>query len=211
MPGKRGGTGGFLLRYAGQQQIGRLVRLGFLGLGGLALLVSGLFGGLETVPGEDGLRTVAPGERIDNQPWAVTVTGAVLAPELPPAHLSGEENHFLVVVAEVEATAPESRGDLADILRVEGAPGVDPQEAPKDIVVMRDATLARSVHPGIPERLAFFWERTPQDEVPTEVTVVVHGKTYRESFLTRQMEWLDYGPRARVTVEVSDRRDALAE
>lgn len=174
-------------------------------LGGLALLVSSLFGGLAAVP-DDGLPTLGLDEKVDGLPWSVTVADVVLTPELPPARLSDDDNHFLVVVAVVEATAGETRTDLADILRVE-VTGVDPQASPNAIIVLRDATIAESVHPGLPERLAFFWERTVSDEVPDEATVVVHGKTYRESSLTETMEWLDHGPRARVTAPVRDRRD----
>lgn len=91
--------------------------------------------------------------------------------------------------------------------RVQGVPGIEPEARPDAILMIRDATLAASLHPGLPERLGFLWERPDEAAAADEATVVVHGKTYRESALTGQMEWLDLEPKVWVTAPVRDRRD----
>lgn len=176
----------------------------------------GIGGGLDRVPPPE-LPVVAVGERNEGQPWTVTVARAVLAADLAPV-LPQEEGYFLAVVADVEITAPESRGDVSDILCVRNVEGFarehdDSSICPggvlaDDVRLIRDpANRAAALHPGLPERVAFLWELAAHAPPPAEVQVEIIGKTYRESTLTGSMEWLDEAPRARLLVPVEDRRE----
>lgn len=194
-------------------------RLLIVGAGGclLAVVVSivGLAGGLDRVPASQ-LPVVAVDERHQGQPWSVTVDGAVLAADLQPAILQGD-GYWLAVTAEVEITADESRNDIYQILCLRPIAGLarEPVESvacpdarpADDIRLIRDGSALASLHPGLPERVAFLWELAAGAEPPAEVQVEIIGKTYREDSLTGRMSWLDEAPRAQLTVPVEDRRE----
>jgi hypothetical protein len=182
----------------------------------VVVAVAGLAGGLEPVT-PPGLPVVAVDEPNQGQPWTVTVTGAVLAADLAPATLQEEDGYWLAVTADVEVTANESRGDVSEILYVTGVQGLGRERTESgiypgailadDVRLFRDASAAISLHPGLPEQLAFLWELAGDTPPPAEVHVEIVGKTYREDALTGQMAWLDETPRAQLTVPVEDRRE----
>jgi hypothetical protein len=194
-------------------------RLLTIGVGLCVLLVVvavvALAGGLDRVPPEE-LPVAVVDQRNEGQPWNVTVAGAVLAADLSPAVLQ-EEGYWLAVVADVEVTADQTRTDVYDILCVTDVQGLarEHQESsncpggigPDDVRLYRDASAATSIHPGLPERLAFLWELAGDTEAPAEVHVEVVGKTYREDSLTGSMAWLDAAPRVQLRVPIEDRRE----
>jgi len=179
--------------------------------------VVGLAGGLDPAPAGE-LPVVAADERYEGEPWNVTVDGAVVAADLEPAVLQ-EEGYWLAVLAEVEITAEESRGDVYEILCVRDVAGLarEPSESivcpgavpPDDIRLVRDGSAATTLHPDLPEQVAFLWELARDAEPPADVHIQIVGKTYRESSLTGRMEWLDEAPRAQLTIPVEDRREEV--
>ncbi|HEY8472037.1 MAG TPA: hypothetical protein VIL37_05310 [Natronosporangium sp.] len=178
--------------------------------------VVGLAGGFDPVPPPEP-PMVAVDERNEGEPWTVTVDGAVLAGNLEPAVLQ-EDGYWLAVIAEVEITDVESRRDAYEILCVrdvvglarqhdepsEGCPGAVEAD---DIRLVRDGSAVTTLHPGLPERVAYLWELAADAEPPAEVRVEIVGETYREDSLTGRMEWLDPAPRAQLLVPVEDRRE----
>jgi hypothetical protein len=172
-------------------------------VGVVVLAASGLFGGLDAVAG-GGVPAVALGQVDTGQPWNVTVTGARLLTDQPPLHAEHEGDRWLAIVATVEVTADETRGDMRDILRVSGAEQLR-TEQPDTILLVRDYTPPR-LNPGMPEKVAFFWAQPPNAPVPTAVTVRIFGKTRRIDTLTGHLEWLDPEVRAEVRAPVEDRR-----
>lgn len=180
----------------------------------VAVSVVGLLGGFDRVAND--LPVVAVDQPNRGQPWNVTVDGAALAADLEPAVLQ-EEGYWLAVIAEVEITADESRGDVDEVLCARDVEGLarEPAESSAcpdavpadDIRLVRDGSAADTLHPGLPERVAFLWELTGDTPPPAGVQVEIVGKTYKESSLTGRMEWLDVAPRAQLTVPVDDRRD----
>lgn len=182
------------------------------------LLLLGLIvvtGGLRPVP-QTPLATLAVDQISRGEPWNVTVTGARLASDLTPAaYLHDRAHHWVAVIAEVEITAPESRADLLEVVRLRGIdglgehPGAVVEEGlvrPDAVLRVRDAASARLLHPGLPEQLVFLWERASDAPPPPEVTVLIIGMTWRESSLTGAWEWLDAAPRAQVMVPLVDQR-----
>jgi len=174
-----------------------------LGVGGLALAVSGLFGGLATA--RDQPATLKAGAATDSGPWRVTVSKARVVTDLPPLSLKKPGDRWLIIVATVEVTAAESRNDMNDILRVPGVPGLLDQ-VPAYVVLARDASYVEYLNPGMPERLGFFWEQAAASPAPAQVDVQVFGKTQREDSLTGHLEWLDLAVRGQVHLTVDDQR-----
>lgn len=180
-----------------------------IGAGGLALTISGFFGGLApaTTPADE-VPSVAPGTAVAAGPWRVTVTDARLLPDVSPLVAENDGDPWLVVLAVVEVTAPSSRQDMTDILRVSGVDGLLHDE-PNQILLVRDTTNVSALQPGLPEKLAFCWEQSAKSPVPTVVDVEIAGKIYREDSLTGYFNWFDNGPVARLSaVDVTDRRTA---
>jgi hypothetical protein len=197
----------------------RLISIGVCGAV-LAVAVAGLAGGLDEAP-EVGVPEAGVDETVGAEPWNVTVIDAALFADLSPARLLDEENHWLVVLAEVEVIADQTRGDIKSALTVTGIDGIvdefDPPDQPPQpdqIWMTRDTTEVESLHPGLPERLLFLWERSSEAAPPAEIQVVVSGMTFRKSGVARydqlygeHYEWLDREPKAQVTVPLKDRRD----
>jgi hypothetical protein len=175
-----------------------------LGAGALVLAASGLFGGLTAV--HDEAPTIKAGVASDNGPWRVTVLKARLYDDLPPLSLRNKGDRWLVVLATIEVTAAESRGDMADIFRVPAVPGLLTKE-PANIVLARDGSYVDHLNPGMPERVGFFWEQAAASPAPAEVDVTVYGKVWRRDSLNGHMEWLSLDERGQVHLTVDDQRD----
>lgn len=174
-----------------------------IGLGALALTVSGFFGGLDPV--DHGPPVRSPGALDEGRPWNVTVTSAQIHGELDHVRLDEPGDRWLAVLAVVEVTATDSRNDLTDILRLSDVDGLVRPE-PRAAFLARDLTRLGYLHPGMAERVVFYWEQRGSAAAPTELEVVVHGKTLRISSLSDTPQWLDLAERTRVRLPVEDRR-----
>src|SRR5690242_18025332 len=84
-----------------------------LGVGAVALAVSGLFGGLNRGTAQD-VPTVNVGVVNHGGPWNVTVTRVRLIGDTPPLYLKNKGDRWLVVLATIEVTADASRDDAGD-------------------------------------------------------------------------------------------------
>jgi hypothetical protein len=186
------------------------------GVGALALAVSGLFGGLDPVP-EEPPPTVAVGTVDAGEPWNVTITGARLLADMPPLKVEHPGDRWVAVLAIVEITADEPMA-ATDVIRLAGVPGLI-QDHPSNVYLLRDTAELTQLQPGLPEKLAFFWEQSGSVPVPTEVTVEIVGRTHRADSLIEprpglvdrpagKLQWFDPEVRARVTTPVQDRRNA---
>lgn len=175
--------------------------------GVVAVAISGLFGGWQPAPPKP---PATVNTQIDGGAWKVTVTGVRAVGELKPMVLSDKENHWLVVVADVEITAEKSWTNIGGILELTGVDGVDGERA-AGVVLMRDARRINLLHPGMPEKVAFFWEQRAGTPLPTEVTVRVTAREYRENSLTKADEWMpDDKGAVLVRAPVVDKREAAA-
>lgn len=183
--------------------------------GGVALAVSAAFGGWNAVAQEK--VELKPGVVDPGKPWNVKVLTARLldgAALEPATYLKNKEDHWLVVIAEIEITDDRSHSDVNRIIRVptatgllmSGTSGTSFDEYPNDLLLSRDATRVEALHPGMTERVAYLWEQKP-DAVPTEVDVDIIGMTWRKNTLTDSHEWLDEAVRASLTVPVEDKRN----
>jgi hypothetical protein len=176
-----------------------------IGVGALALAVSGLWGGLSPVSSE--IPQLKPGAVDKGQPWNVTViTCRVESPaSLDPLEVQKTGDRWFVVLATVEVSADDSRTDIGDAIRVPDVPGLRSQQ-PTYVVLARDATEVPTLNPGMPERLGFIWEESGDVPLPATAMVKIYGKTLRTSTLTGQNEWLDPAVRAEVNTPVEDKR-----
>ncbi|WP_144122301.1 RNA-binding protein [Catellatospora sichuanensis] len=174
----------------------------------IALVLAGtaLFGGLETAPPKDKTPQFAVGVPVDGGPWRVEVIDVRLAGDLPPLHRQDEKNRWLYVTANVTITAHESWTLTSKMMRLSGVEGLIAKE-PSDMVLYRDKRVIRRLHPNMPEKVAFFWEQSGDAPVPTTVTVLVLGMTYRGDSFSTELQWrANEDPSGRVTVPVIDVR-----
>jgi hypothetical protein len=176
-----------------------------LGIGLIALAVSGLFGGLKPVK-EAKLAAVEPGVFHKGKPWTVAVVGARLVDQTQaPLAARRAGDRFIAVRATVEITADRSRRDLDDILQLSGVDGLRDKK-PASVYLLRDNAPAAVLHPGLPDELIFFWEQAPAAAVPATVEVQIAGKKQRADSLSGRRDWFDRAAKARVRVAVEDRR-----
>ncbi|RKE09532.1 hypothetical protein C8E86_4422 [Catellatospora citrea] len=168
--------------------------------------VSGLFGGLDTVP-EPPAETVAAGTTIHGGPWEVTVEAAAVYRDMGKLRLEKETNRWLVVTATVRITAHESTMPPSDLLTLTGVTGLT-SPTPAEEALDRDKSRLRLLQPDMPERILFIWEQSGDAPVPTSITVAVEQRTYREDSLSGAWYWMDVDgkgedePAGRVTVPV---------
>lgn len=205
-----------------------VVPLVVLGVGAclavVLVAVIGLTGGLAEAGEEDEVPQAALEEKVETEAWDVTVIDAALFPPnaLEPSTEPRDGYHWLVVLAEVEVTAPASHR-VGQALEVTGIPGLamsdltdPPQPLPPELWRTRDGTAVVRLEPGLPERVLFLWQRSGED-TPQEVQVEVVDRVFRVSGISpyehlygKRSEWIypipDL-PAARVTVPLKDRRD----
>jgi hypothetical protein len=183
----------------------------------VSLGLSSAFGGLKDAPE----RPAALDKPFDAGPWTVTITGGRLVGELPPMYLSDKENNWIVVLATIEVTADRTWRYLTPIIQLAPTEGIKqdltknldrvPYHPAAGIVLLRDATKVDQLNPGMPEKLAFFWELEAGAPIPTELKVYLAVRKYREDNLTSKMEWMDHAELNQpVVVPIVDRRAETA-
>jgi hypothetical protein len=168
----------------------------------IALLVSGLAGGLEPAA-PPGPPPVDPKTVSEGLPWNVTVDGAGYAESVEPLRPTKDGDHWIVVAATVEVTADESRLDVTDALNLVGIPGLRNEKGkPSRVLLSRDNSTDVVLHPGLPEKLLFFWELAGDAQIPVKADVQIISKTLRPDSLSGHKNWLDDEARARVILPV---------
>lgn len=182
-------------------------RLG-IGAGVLALGVAGLFGGFDKVEADD-VDVVAPSTMYPGEPWNVTVTGAGFSTDTEVAKPDNEGDRWLAVGVTVEDTDTESIIELGDAIRLRGVDGLvghadDLGTEPAHVFLSKDGEELQALHPGMPEKLLFFWEQKADAQVPKELEVVIIGKTKRPSSLDEHVNWWDAEARAVVRLPMKD-------
>ncbi|MEV0461093.1 hypothetical protein [Catellatospora methionotrophica] len=151
--------------------------------------VSGLFGGLDSVP-DPQPETLTAGTPVYGGPWEVTVEGAVVQRVLGKLRLEKETNRWLVLTATVRITAHESSILPSDLLTLDGVTGLT-SPTPADAALDRDKSRLRLLQPDMPERVLFIWEQSGDAPVPSSITVSVKQRTYREDSLSSAWYWMD--------------------
>lgn len=188
-----------------EQSTGRLS----MGAGAVVLAISGVFGGWAPTPPPPPASIDAP---IDGGRWQVTVSGARLVGELKPMSLSKKENYWLVVIATVEIKAEKTVRYLGSIVHLPDDDDEDGEtESPAGVVLMRDGRKINQLNPGMPEKVAIFFEQPAGRPAPTEITAIIRAYEYRENTLTGGIEWMpnDEGE-TEVLIPVLDKREAAA-
>jgi len=187
------------------------VRLVLLGLAAAGVAVLGLTGGLAAVPppAKDPLRTVAVEQPVDGGRYTLTVSTATAARAVERFKPSTEGNYLIAIAVNAAVVRPEdsvglmSAVTLPDLAGVVGYGGEASAEA-NNVVLVRDGSPIEHLQPGLPERLAYLFEIRAGTPTPTSVTVELKGWISEFDPVSRQDEWVDLRPVARVTVPVRD-------
>jgi hypothetical protein len=135
--------------------------------------------------------------------------------------LSDKKNFWVVVLATVEITADETWIYPNETVQLAATKGITAHPVKTlagvmvqrydGIVLVRDATRIDQLHPGMPEKLAYFWELESTAPIPKEVKVFIGFRKFRQDELTRHMNWMDYSEHdASVVVPLVDRRAGTA-
>jgi hypothetical protein len=187
----------------------RPVRLIVAGLvvAAVAVAVLGVSGGLRRAPAPAaGPPTAGVADTVDSGPWTAAVTGATAANAVGPYRPDGGD-WLLVVAIQIAVPGPDGQGaeNLDRIASLPDLPGLT-APTPRWVVLRRDVSELTELNPGLPEQVWYIFEVADSTSVPANVTVQLSGYLSRYSFVSRQVEWLDFGPRARVPVPVRNSR-----
>lgn len=183
----------------------------------VALLLSGLFGGLREVEPDDAPLVI--GTAVDVEPLTITVDRVYWAPSLPrvpkPADAprgTGEiyalkpdpkkSDRLLVVEGTLTNTSDETvYGVIAtDSVRLEGLANFtdrhgEPAEsidvAPGYTYSLPEREPLSMAQPGITYKVAWIWEQPKGQPAPAALNVVVNKHTWRQDSLDFEWEWKD--------------------
>lgn len=183
----------------------------------IALLVSGLFGGLREVD-TDPVGALERDRAVSASPVEVSVTDVYTAREFPGlAATDGTDRvpadrpragRFIVVEASVTNTSEATVGssvlsravsldDATGFVSSKGAPVDAAQARPTLVYTLPEKSVFTRAQPGVTYRVAYLFDQSTDVPAPTAITVAVNEHTWREDSLDFSMDWKD--PEARAT------------
>lgn len=197
----------------------RSIRHLLLGVGAVALLVSGVFGGLRQAPPEP-LTTLAAGKPHSATPFEITITKVSWATDLGESFDPPELGRFLVVFAEIRTDQDRSVDSFVvkEALRIRGLPDfaksdvdqdpVDSDDADPLVVVATDRVPLGGIGPGLTYEVAYIWQQDDAQPLPASVEVQAYEHGFRRSSLDGQENWFDSTPEAIGTFPVTELKAA---
>ena len=174
-----------------------------LGLVGAVVVLgsTAAFGGLE--PAEQAAAaTLEAGQPVAAAPYEVTIDKVLWVDDLPGVYLTTEGNRWIAVMGTVLNTHTESlygggRGvelayavSLRDVEGLVGAPDAGTGAVVSDArLSLADGSSLSPVQPGLTYETVFLFEQDGAVPPPTDVTVALHGHTWRAGSLDRSFRW----------------------
>ena len=199
--------------YVGQLRFrGWSLRAWAIGVGAVALALSGMFGGLEEADEQD-VPQVPPGTAVVGGQFTVVVERATAVRDLAPDYRpSNPDGALLAVITQVTLTDPEGRSVDPGGLRLLGVPGVAADAQPMSTISLREDNSAQPVlQPQIPERVAYLWDVPRAADLPSTVTVEVQKRRHTDAdALTGRANWFPDGPAGSVVVSVQNKIEPAA-
>ncbi len=180
----------------------RSLRQLVLGAGALLLLVSGLFGGLGRAEPDD-LSVLKAGRTVETEPFDVTVTEVGWSTDLGESLGESELGRFMVVYATIRSTEKHSVDGfvLQEAVRLRGLDGFGKRPYSDELVASDTATptlVSRDdqvnldvLNPGLTYDVAYIWEQSADQALPSDVDVSVYDHSFRQSSLDDQENWFD--------------------
>lgn len=183
----------------------------------IALLVSGLFGGLREVD-TDPVGALERDRAVSAAPVEVSVTDVYTVrefPGLPATDGAGSvpadqpsAGRFVVVEASVTNTSEATVGSsvLSRAVSLDDATGfvsskgarVEAAQAPPTLVyTLPEKSAFTRAQPGVTYRVAYLFDQAAEVAAPATITVAVNEHTWREDSLDFSMDWKD--PEVRAT------------
>lgn len=172
-----------------------------------AVAVLGLAGGLHRAPAPaPGPPRLAVADTVDSGPWTAAVIGATAVNALD-AYAPDAGDWLLAVAIQIGVGGPDGQGNdnLDRIASLPDLPGLT-APTPRWVALARDGSELAQLNPGLPERIWYIFEVADATAVPAKVTVQLSGFQSRYSYPDRRVVWVDFGPRARVSVPVRNSR-----
>ena len=159
------------------------------------------FGGLEPAE-QPTAATVDAGQPVAAAPYEVTIDKVLWVGDLPGVYLSTEGNRWIAVMGTVLNTHSESLygggpgNELAYAVSLRDVEGLVREPDAVTGAVVSDARLSLAdgsslspVQPGLTYQAVFLFEQDGAVPPPTDVTVALHGHTWRAGSLDRSFKW----------------------
>jgi hypothetical protein len=146
-------------------------------LAALLIAVAAVSGGLDAAGEARAVPSVAVGVPVDLGPLRLTVTAARVTPgRLGPATAETPADHWVVVLATVEATCDETYTLLKRHVALEGVNGIVDKEP--TLLSVDDGTYADQFHPDLPVRIAMAWGQDAAAAAPRRLDLRLVGAEY---------------------------------
>lgn len=191
----------------------RSIRQVVLGLGGVLLLVSGLFGGLERAAPEP--RTVLVADKTHvAEPFELTISRVAWSDDLGEGFGPSKIGRYLLIQTDIRTTQDLTVSSFVvrEALRLRGLDGlaadefdgelVPSEEAEPRVVVTADRVALGEIGPGLAYNVVFIWEQDAAQPLPEAVQVESFAHGFRRSSLDDQEDWFDRVPDATGTFDL---------
>lgn len=167
-----------------------------LAIAAVAVLASGLFGGLATAT-PDGPAELKAGTELEAAPFDLTIERVRWLPDLGESEPDPGRRYIGVVATLTNSSDhPVHLGDVKAALRLVDVPGTVESESgdsvePADVMVIADSSALDTAPPGVEFEVVFLWTQSTAFEPPTTVDVAVRAQTWRQSRIDDQEMWFD--------------------
>ena len=146
-------------------------------LGVAAVIAAWLLGGFKAAPAQ-ALPSLEAGKAVDTGQWHVIVHGATLSAKRPDGRDVPAGKAALAIELELTNRTKASSNDTASVIRL-ALPAIPPKTQP-DMFLLRDHSILGSLHPKMPERVAFSWDIPLGSKIPDPLPVVVISKLHKD-------------------------------
>lgn len=147
------------------------------------------------------IAVIAPGQAVDTGRWKVAISSARFAKADSQEKFYLDRKDSLQVDFELTNLSQESSSSYARVARIEPQPSSLGEPTFK---LVRDGSIAGSLHPGMTEHLTAYWTLPPGTPAPSELSFSFNGETYKpRDNLYSAPGWFPADPVARTTLPVA--------
>jgi hypothetical protein len=177
-----------------------------LGLAAAGIAASGGLAPIDPPPVDSDVRVTPSSAAVDVGAATLTLSRVLAIPDLEPygPSIDKEKFHFLAIVVAVAVTDTQTWENARFAVRLEGVAGVQGTE-PDQVILVRDGQSPDSIHPGLPEDVAYLWKQSNEVAVPSAVTVILLCQERLDAVQSDQHSWVLAKPCVRTSIAVQNR------